>query len=48
MDFELFEGMIEGIVWYFVEEEEKDKDLLVELMKGIIDQVIMLYEFPLV
>lgn len=37
MDFELFEGMIEEIVWYFVEEEEKDKDLLVELMKGIID-----------
>ena len=48
MDFELFEGMIEGIVWYFVEEEEKEEDLLVELMKEIIDQVIMLYEYPLV
>ena len=37
MDFELFEGMIEGIVWYFVEEEEKEEDLLVELVKEIID-----------
>lgn len=37
MDYELFEEMIEGIVWYFVEEEEKEEDLLVELMKEIID-----------